>query len=214
VQPEQGHLEFVKDGVNSWFVNYDAPEEAKAKLTTIVNGGLSAAALATRLPELEVTGRRFRTADFAREFEEAVIQPAREVREKQLARGALVEGAIRLLAFVAWLVSWLVLRVLNRTIYALSKEPTFEILGKLGGAVETKNKPEKRLIRKSLDLASKTIRNLVPLASKPPEATPMPRPEPPTHVGAQDMDFASHFRSAKGNPWIAKVPRMRRQKTM
>ena len=29
IQPAQGHLEFVKDGVNSWFVDYDDAAEAK-----------------------------------------------------------------------------------------------------------------------------------------------------------------------------------------
>ena len=38
MQPAQGHLEFVEDGANSWFVDYDRPDDARAVLARIVSG--------------------------------------------------------------------------------------------------------------------------------------------------------------------------------
>ena len=120
---------------------------AKAALTKIVAGGMDAKALAKRLPELAATGKRFRTTDFAREFDNGIIQPALAVRAKQRGRGWLVDGLVRFLAFLAWFVSWLLMRLATRFIYFVSTQPTFEILGKLGGAVETRPTPKKLVLK-------------------------------------------------------------------
>ena len=218
VQPAQGHLEFVEDGVNSWFVDYDAPIEAKATLTRIVSGGLGADALARRLPKLVSTGTRFRNSDFAREFEQAVIRPALEERQRQRARGTLTDWAIRLLALAVWWWTWWLLRVGNRTLYAFSKEPTFEILGKLGGAVEVTGPKRARLS----DAVNK-LRSVLPIlrpskaaagttsASSGDEAdSETPAKQARRRATIQDTDYESHFEGVHGSPWIDKLPRIRR----
>jgi len=187
VQPEQGHREFVVDGVNSWFVNYDEPTQAKEALTRIVGGGLHPTALARRLPQLTAIGERLRASDFAQECDRALILPALAVREKQRARGALVDGAIRALALYVWLLSWVLMRLATRLIFATMSNPTFEILGKLGGAVEAS--------KQTIAAASGTA-----AASAPPA---------PVSPGS---DYASHFRGVHGNPWIEKVPGVRRRR--
>jgi len=219
VQPAQGHLEFVKEGVNSWFVDYDAPDDAKAKLTSIVEGGLGSQPLTAQLPELAATGEGFRTSDFAREFEAGVIMPALEVRQKQLARGSFIDGLIRWLACIMWVVTWFILRVGNRMLYALSSNPSFEVLGKLGGAVEAKGEKQRGRLGKAVD----KLRTVMPLMSpsKPQQSdTSGDEQEPPASMPphlptSNDADYASHFQGAKGNPWIEKVPgvRSRRNRT-
>merc|ERR1712048_1230190 len=59
IQPAQGHLEFVKDGVNSWFVNYDDQAEARATLTRIVASGLDEASLSKTIPEMAPMAKKF-----------------------------------------------------------------------------------------------------------------------------------------------------------
>ena len=219
VQPAQGHLEFVQDGVNSWFVYYDKPEEAKATLTRIVAGGLDADALAQRLPKLVSTGERFRTSDFAREFEAAVIRPALEVRQRQRARGVLIDWTIRLLAFAVWWCTWWLLRVGNRTLYALSKEPTFEILGKLGGAVEVKGPKRARLsdavnkLRSVLPLLRPKAAGATSASSGDEVDSETPAKQPRRRATIQDTDYESHFEGVHGNPWIEKLPSIRRHST-
>ena len=52
IQPEQGHLEYLEDGVNGWGVDFNDPVGAKAALNRIASGGLDEAALLRRLPGL------------------------------------------------------------------------------------------------------------------------------------------------------------------
>eukprot|EP00928_Gymnodinium_smaydae_P078832 TRINITY_DN62899_c0_g1_i1.p1 TRINITY_DN62899_c0_g1~~TRINITY_DN62899_c0_g1_i1.p1 ORF type:complete len:552 (-),score=118.49 TRINITY_DN62899_c0_g1_i1:92-1747(-) len=141
VQPAQGHLEFVKDGVNSWFVDYDDTTEARAALERISVGGLDAVALVRRLPELASTGERLRTADFARDFEAAVIQPALTAGRKRYSLaglGCLLEVAKRCIAFALCTAFFFTIRTFTRLAFVFSKEPEMEVLGKLGSAVDDK----------------------------------------------------------------------------
>jgi len=72
VQPAQGHLEFVEDGNNSYFVDFDDPASAKRRLRNIVAGGARQAVE----PALSRLGERFRAQDFPREVHEALMDPA------------------------------------------------------------------------------------------------------------------------------------------
>mmetsp|Transcript_111101 Transcript_111101/g.315200 ORF Transcript_111101/g.315200 Transcript_111101/m.315200 type:complete len:542 (+) Transcript_111101:24-1649(+) len=140
VQPAQGHLEYVKDGVNSWFVDYEDAKEARATLTRIVAGGLDAASLPRVLPELAPLGQRLRTIEFARELDVALVQPALEAgRAMSLGRGAcadLLEVATRAACLTACWIIWWALRVFSRVTYVTSSDPKFQILGELGRAMD------------------------------------------------------------------------------
>merc|ERR1711862_916490 len=82
---------------------------------------------------------KLRNADFAKDFEKAVIDPAIAVGKSQRVRGlhAPVEILKRTVCLITWLVCWIVLRTFNRTVYMFSKNPKMEILGKLGSADES-----------------------------------------------------------------------------
>ena len=118
-----------------------------------------------------------------------------------------------------WWCTWWLLRVGNRTLYALSKEPTFEILGGLGGAVEVKGPKRARLS----DAVNK-LRSVLPLlrpkaagatsASSGDEAdSETPAKQPRRRATIQDTDYESHFEGVHGNPWIEKLPSIRRHST-
>merc|ERR1712056_147898 len=69
IQPAQGHLEFVKDGVNSWFVNYDNEDEARLALERIVASGLDESSLRKAIPDFFPMGKSFRTSNYAKDLE-------------------------------------------------------------------------------------------------------------------------------------------------
>lgn len=144
VQPAQGHLEFVEDGKNSWFVDYDKPDEARAKLKQITSLQLGADKIQKSMPESWNMGKKFRETDFPRAFDEAVIQPALEKGAKQKCRGCCCPCEImcRMLCFIFFVILWIILRIFNRTVYILSCNPRMEVLGKLGGAVEDEQKTD------------------------------------------------------------------------
>lgn len=139
VQPAQGHLEFIEDQKNSWFVNFDDQSEAKATLQRIVASGLDHDSLKVVLPDFEATGAKFRKSDFAREVERALIAPALELgRQHHLEHGlrGFLELAKRFCAFASCFILWFVLRVITRIGFTLLKEPKFEVLGPLGSVVD------------------------------------------------------------------------------
>jgi len=143
IQPAQGHLEFVVDGVNSWFVDYDKPEEARKKLEEIASKKLGPENIGQTLPECVKIGKHLRETPFAEDLDKQLIQPALAVGRTQRVLGnfmAPVEILKRILAFMSWLTLWIVLRTFNRVVYIFSKNPEMEVLGRLGGAQEVKDK--------------------------------------------------------------------------
>lgn len=139
VQPAQGHLEYVTDNQNSWFVDYENTVEAKASLTRIVSAGLDAETLQRVLPELAPLGEKLRTANFAQDFDQAVVQKALTIgNQRSFASGnaGILELVKRICCFNACVFFWLLLRLFSRLVFVTSKDPKFAVLGELGGANE------------------------------------------------------------------------------
>lgn len=134
VQPAQGHLEFVEDGKNSYFVDFDNPSSAKRRLGNIIGAGANQ----TVQPALDQLGERLRNQDFPREVHEALIEPALAAGAswQRCCRRWLVEPIIRNLCFLAWIFIWLILAPVTRLLYLLSREPRFRFLPRAGAAVE------------------------------------------------------------------------------
>jgi hypothetical protein len=139
IQPAQGHLEFVKDQANSWFVNYDDQDEARATLARIVASGLDEGSLRKSIPEFMELGAKLRQQDFAQEFNKAIVQPALRVGEQHYT--GVAEVLKRVLCFIATVVLWFGLRIFTRVAFVTLREPEFEVLGPLGGAVDDKSVP-------------------------------------------------------------------------
>ena len=143
VQPAQGHLEHVIDGVNSWFVDYDNVPEAREKLRQIADEVQASYASGTPcLPEAESIGRRFRESNFAREFYDNVVETAFEAKrnrswERAPCRHVVGWVLIAPLNLILWLLMWLIMRIVTRCIYFCSPHPKFTILDHLGGSIET-----------------------------------------------------------------------------
>lgn len=147
VQPAQGHLEFVKDGVNSWFVDFDDQDEARSTMERIAAKGLDVEGIGATLPEFLALGEKLRTGDFAQDFNKGIIEPALEVGAKHRVWGnilAPLELLKRLFAFLLWFILFVLLRTFNRVVYVFSTNPQMEVLGRLGGAIEDKSKKEEK----------------------------------------------------------------------
>jgi glycosyltransferase involved in cell wall biosynthesis len=138
VQPAQGHLEFVKDGINSYFVDYDDSEEARSSLSRIVASGLDDTSLKKALPELAVMGSQFRSGNFARNFQDTVITPALAVGKQQ---SGFIEGLKRIACFLTCVLMWFILRFFLRLGFVTLRDPEFEVLGPLGSAHDDKKSP-------------------------------------------------------------------------
>ena len=137
VQPEQGHLEYVVDGENSWFVNYTNSDEAKKKLTYIAG---QVPLLPKCLPGLEPLGKRFRDSNFAQEFHDNVIVTATDAADRRLSsicRSVLEFSIVRPFCILVWFLIWLIMRVVTRLLYYFSTDVTFQMLPELGGSIET-----------------------------------------------------------------------------
>ncbi|CAE7383913.1 SQD2 [Symbiodinium microadriaticum] len=137
LQPAQGHLEFVRDGENSWLVDFDDADEARAKLQRIVHRGLDAVSLQKAIPDFEKMGRKLRTSNFARDFDECVLQKAlAEGNRVRSLLGWLLEICKRSLAMILCVLLFFFLRTFTRIAFITSADPQFEVLGQLGGAVD------------------------------------------------------------------------------
>jgi len=186
VQPAQGHLEFTKHEQNGWFVNYDDPVAAKAVLSSIVDGGLRGSPLDKALPELRSLGERFRTQDFAAEIDQAVLQPALRIRRRQV-RCGVIDYPVRVLALLIYVTTWLLLRIINRTIFAISRDPRFEVISTLGGSIEAnsadpRTPPRSQPPKRILNTAKKIMPRKMPTANT---------------ATADDTDFVSHYAGAQ-----------------
>eukprot|EP00946_MAST-07B_sp_MAST-7B-sp1_P005029 g5029.t1 len=142
VQPAQGHLEHVVDGVNSWFVDYDDVPAARAKLKEIA-AKMEASYRDGKpcLPEMKSIGRRFRESNFAREFYDGVIETAFEAKRRRSWESSPCWRVVELLLIapinmILWMLLWLIMRIVTRFIYFLSSHPKFTILDHLGGSIE------------------------------------------------------------------------------
>ena len=149
VQPSQGHLEYVVDGVNSYFVNYDNAVEAKKKLTEIATN----IQLKLFPPKLKELGKRFRSSNFALEFHDDVLQPAFDARARRdmhhnKCRCLCETVLIRPLSMIAWILLWLIMRIGSRCVYCCSKNPSFVILDNLGSSIENQKIQIQQKIKK------------------------------------------------------------------
>jgi len=135
VEPAQGHLEFIQDEENGYFVEFENADAARAKLNYIVESGLGSKAL----PKFEELSERLRTSNFAEEFSEDVLSLALAASDRRRARtcGYGLECLVRGLALLAWLIMWIFMRGLTRTIFMFSRFPSFEVLGALGSSIES-----------------------------------------------------------------------------
>ena len=133
----QGHLEYVVDGVNSYFVDFDDEEAAKAKMATIINTGLVPGAL----PEFQAVRDRLRKSDFAKEFHGRVLALALHQAERRRTRlcSEVLEPVVRAAAFILWVVTFFLMRLVTRTVFYFSTSPRFQVLGQLGGSIETED---------------------------------------------------------------------------
>eukprot|EP00928_Gymnodinium_smaydae_P024205 TRINITY_DN19660_c0_g1_i1.p1 TRINITY_DN19660_c0_g1~~TRINITY_DN19660_c0_g1_i1.p1 ORF type:complete len:479 (-),score=100.91 TRINITY_DN19660_c0_g1_i1:118-1554(-) len=134
VQPVQGHLELVRDGCNSFFVDFDDPVAAMEKLAAIVAAGAGRALQ----PALAEVGRRLRAENFAEAVERALLQPALRAGEawkRDPCRRWFGEPLLRFVCLAAWLFLWLFAAVATRLLHAFSRDPSFEYLP-AGTAVE------------------------------------------------------------------------------
>eukprot|EP00051_Salpingoeca_urceolata_P007411 m.97561 g.97561 ORF g.97561 m.97561 type:complete len:490 (-) comp15227_c3_seq1:469-1938(-) len=132
LQPAQGHLEFCKEGVNGFFVDYDDVDKARARLAEISDGRLWTPDV---LPELLSTGERFRSANFYEDFSRIVLMPA--IQKSHRRKAAIVESLVRLGAGVGALLAWPIVRIINRVGYmvfnAFSEKYKFTVVPTLGG---------------------------------------------------------------------------------
>lgn len=148
VQPAQGHLEFVEDGKNSYFVDFGDAEAARKRLRAIVDAGVRTGIE----PALTDLGTRLRTLDFPRELEAALVAPAlgaTKARRRSCCRRALVEPALRSYYLTVWLILWTWVGIFTRIFYLLSCRPRFRYLPKAGGCVEAdlenQHRPERQV---------------------------------------------------------------------
>jgi len=181
--PGLSWLEFVKDGVNSWFVDYDDTVEAQATLARIVASGLDEASLRKSIPEFADMGSKLRGADFAMELEKSVIVPAAEVG-KQQCLGSFSELAKRVFALVSCVCLWFILRVFTRIGFVVLRDPDFEVLGPLGGAVDDKKVP-----------SVLTFPCLRPFFARSSQLAPEPLPD------GDGTDYATHYEPARKPFW-------------
>eukprot|EP00403_Amphidinium_massartii_P029997 CAMPEP_0178395528 /NCGR_PEP_ID=MMETSP0689_2-20121128/13265_1 /TAXON_ID=160604 /ORGANISM="Amphidinium massartii, Strain CS-259" /LENGTH=483 /DNA_ID=CAMNT_0020016185 /DNA_START=20 /DNA_END=1468 /DNA_ORIENTATION=+ len=139
VQPAQGHLEFVKDGENSFLVNFEDAAGARQKLGQIVEARCGKAVQ----PELDRLGERFRTQDFANEVREALVEPALAARRRwrSCPRRFLVEPPLRMSLFFLWLSLWFIFGIFTRIFYLISCNPRFRFLRGAGKVVEAESDP-------------------------------------------------------------------------
>jgi glycosyltransferase involved in cell wall biosynthesis len=142
VQPAQGHLEHVIDGENSYFVDFNDTSAALAKLELIVATGLPSNAHSKGcLPAFESTSERLRNNNFAREFDQNVLHIARTAAYKREEAFYPLECFIRILALLAYFITFIIMRTATRVLCVLSKFPKFEIMGELGSCVESADTP-------------------------------------------------------------------------
>lgn len=192
VQPAQGHLEFVKDQINSWFVDFDNTKEAKATLQRIVASGLDEKSLEGVLPELKSTGDKLRNADFGKDFDKALVQPALEIGRSYWGSNVasnVLEVFKRSCCLIPCIFLWFLLRVFTRISFVCLSDPEVEVLGPLGSASDDKRAPSV--------LAFPCLRPFQSYFAK----APSPDKASPVRADSDGTDYASHFEAARKSWW-------------
>lgn len=150
VQPVGGHLEFVKDRTNSYFIDFDDSLSAKQRLSEIVAAGASQAVE----PALGEMSTKLRRMNFADEVKKALLDPAVEISTTWRSRSGvfwLLELVLRFLCLCACLAGAIGAYFVSRTVFTLSRDPAFTYL-EPGSAVESPSS------KATLDLASESTR--------------------------------------------------------
>merc|ERR1719329_1984369 len=141
-------------------------------------------------------GSRFRALDFARELDTSIIKPALTVADQRMRVRGLVGGAVevgkRAACLWVWAILWFWLRLLNRVVYVFSKEPSMEVLGKLGSAVE-----ERRLSQDKFDKQQVELQRLMSQQQQQQkDGSPQEDGTQPT-IRWVGTDYESHYASAR-----------------
>eukprot|EP00929_Paragymnodinium_shiwhaense_P001414 TRINITY_DN101649_c0_g1_i1.p1 TRINITY_DN101649_c0_g1~~TRINITY_DN101649_c0_g1_i1.p1 ORF type:complete len:486 (+),score=73.89 TRINITY_DN101649_c0_g1_i1:169-1626(+) len=135
IQPVGGHLEFVKDNENSYFVDFDDSKAARQRLSDIINAG----AAQSVQPALGEMGHKLRNMSFAEEVRESLIQPALDISATWKARTGLFwvwEVFVRVLCVLGWLFCCFGAFLFSRTVITFSRDPAFTYL-EPGSATES-----------------------------------------------------------------------------
>lgn len=134
IQPVGGHLEFVKDNENSYFVDFDDPKVARERLSEIVFQGVAHPVE----PGLSKMGNHFRTLDFADEIQKVLLDPALSAADTWRQRRGCIriwEMVLRFMLVITCFFIWPATVVWSRLYFALSCDPIFKYL-EPGTAVE------------------------------------------------------------------------------
>mmetsp|Transcript_6013 Transcript_6013/g.10933 ORF Transcript_6013/g.10933 Transcript_6013/m.10933 type:complete len:480 (+) Transcript_6013:43-1482(+) len=124
IQPFGGHLEFVKDTENSYFINFDDSAGARRRIEAIVAGG----AKDSVEPALSKMGEHFRNLDFPDEIHRLLLEPAMLASSSWQALSGwrwMVEGLLRCFLVLACCLIWPVTIVWSRLYFAMSCDPTY-----------------------------------------------------------------------------------------
>jgi len=124
IQPVGGHLEFVKDNENSYFVDFDASDEARERLASIVARGTKASVE----PALSKMGDYFRTLDFPAEVQRRLLEPALSTSASWQALTGwrwMMEKLVRVVLLLACCFIWPVTVVWSRAYFAVSCDPIY-----------------------------------------------------------------------------------------
>jgi len=141
IQPVGGHLEFVKDDVNSFFVDFDDSNLARERLRKIVAEGVSRPVE----PALSKMGEKFRTLDFPVEVKKLLLDPAMSAAAEWKQRRGILwiwEMVLRLTLIMACFVIWPATTVWSRLYFSLSCDPVFRYL-EPGCAIEPPPSPKR-----------------------------------------------------------------------
>merc|ERR1719329_537223 len=141
-------------------------------------------------------GSRFRALDFARELDTSIIKPALTVADQRMRVRGLVGGAVevgkRAACLWVWAILWFWLRLLNRVVYVFSKEPSMEVLGKLGSAVEERRLSQDKFDKQQLELQQQILQQQ--MAESPSDTQEDGLQPMPGQIGT---DYESHYASAR-----------------
>lgn len=124
IQPVGGHLEFVKDEENSYFVDFDDSGVARKRLSSIVAAGVKAAVE----PALSEMGEHFRHLNFPAEIQRLLLDPALSAKSKWRAMKGwrwMLEILVRVILLLACGLIWPFTSVWSRAYFAVSCDPKY-----------------------------------------------------------------------------------------
>jgi len=124
IQPVGGHLEFVKDKENSYFVDFDDSIMARQHLSAIVASGVQGAVE----PALSKMGEHFRSLNFPAEIQRLLLDPTLSASSKWRAMSGwrwMVEILLRVILLFACGLIWPFTTVWSRAYFAVSCDPKY-----------------------------------------------------------------------------------------